>query len=218
MMARRVQADIKRINNYEKLWKIKTNTNKFKIIPLASYKTEPIIVDDIHIPYSKDGTILGLKINSTGILGQVAHSRNKALQALTTLKRFTLLPSKIKAHLIKAYIIPILTYPAYPLAALSRQSIYKLQTVQNKALRFTYDDKYPYTHTNRELHHKAKIQPININIYHRGKATMNTLITTTNDPTYNSILENSNNQEHSWFKKPHLPLTNPEPVPLYTNH
>lgn len=163
MMARRVQADIIRINNYEKLWKIKTNTNKFKIIPLASYKTEPIIVNQTHIPYSREGTILGLHINSTGLLGHVAHHRNKALQALTTLKRFNILPDKIKAHLVKAYITPILTYPAYPLNALSKQSTLKLQTVQNKAIRFAFNDNYPYSHTTRELHNQANIKPININ-------------------------------------------------------
>ena len=208
-MARRVQTEINKLNCYEKLWKIKTNTNKFKIIPLATKTTEPITINHIQIQYSKDGNILGIHINKTGLLGHVAHTRNKSIQALSTLRRFTALPEKIKIHLIKAFIIPILTYPAYPLNVLSKNATLKLQRVQNSALRFAYNEKYPYTYTTMELHRKANLLPININIYHRGRRVLNKLVTSINATTYNNIIENNDTQEHSWFRKSFRTLIGP---------
>lgn len=38
IMASRTVNEIKIINNYEKTWKIKTNKNKFRIIPIAVKK------------------------------------------------------------------------------------------------------------------------------------------------------------------------------------
>ncbi len=34
----KVETVINRINRYEKIWKIKTNENKFKILPISQYK------------------------------------------------------------------------------------------------------------------------------------------------------------------------------------
>ena len=218
IMARRVQTEINKINSYETLWKIKTNTSKFKIIPLATKATEPITINHTQIPYSKDGNILGLHINKTGILGHVTHTRNKAIQALSTLRRFTAMPEKIKIHLIKAFIIPILTYPAYPLNVLSKTATLKLQRIQNSALRFAYNEKYPYTNTTEELHRKADLMPINIITYHRGRKIMNKLLTSINDTTYNNIIANDDTQEHSWFRKSFRTLIGPEPPPHIYRH
>lgn len=45
-MANRTVREIERIKKYECIWKIKTNKNKFKLIPIAVIKTNEIIVED----------------------------------------------------------------------------------------------------------------------------------------------------------------------------
>ena len=58
-MAKKVEREILNINNHENKWKIKTNTNKFKIIPPAIRNTHPVTVEGNIIPYSKEGILLG---------------------------------------------------------------------------------------------------------------------------------------------------------------
>ena len=92
----------------------------------------------------------------------------------------------------------------------------KLQRVQNKALRFVYNDRYPYTHTNEHLHRQAGLLPINITLHYRGKKTHEKLTTHIRDNIYTGILNSDNHTEHGWFKKPHTRITGPEPLPFYT--
>lgn len=73
-----------------------TNTGKFKIIPLAVRKIHPIRVDGNLIPYSSESSLLGLHFNSVGITKHVTHDKNKVCAAVTTIKRFTGLPTNIK--------------------------------------------------------------------------------------------------------------------------
>ena len=74
-----------------------------------------------------------------------------------------------KLTLVKAYIITTLTYPVIPLNTASISCLYQLQTVQNLALRWVYQARYPQMVTNKELHDRAKIAPINIVIHTRAR-------------------------------------------------
>ena len=114
-LARKVEREIIKINQYEYKWKIKTNINKFNILPVAIRKTEPIHINNQVIPYSKKVNILGLTISRYGYTQQITNNIAKANHALYTLKKFYQLPTNIKIHLIKACIIPVLIYPDYPL-------------------------------------------------------------------------------------------------------
>ncbi len=60
MMKIKVEREIDRINRYEKKWKIKTSEEKFKIIPMAQYKTEQFTINGKNINTSRDGKLLGL--------------------------------------------------------------------------------------------------------------------------------------------------------------
>ena len=216
MMTMKVQREIRKLNNYENKWKIKTNMTKFTIIPLTIRKTTPITIDGNIIPYAKEGTILGMHIKSTGILKHVKHNVNKAQAALTTMRRFNKLPTNIKLHLVKACVTPILTYPPYPLNSLSTYATYSLQKIQNKALRFALNETYPYTRTTKELHITANMKPINIYLYDKGIDTKNKLQHILQDTTYNEISTDINVQEHNWFRKPIKQLIKPPPQPTYT--
>ncbi|KAI3383771.1 hypothetical protein SNEBB_010833 [Seison nebaliae] len=66
-MAVRAAREIERINRFERQWKITTNVNKFKVIPLAQYKTEDLIIDgEAPVEYSSSGSLLGLGISKRG--------------------------------------------------------------------------------------------------------------------------------------------------------
>ena len=84
------------------------------------------------------------------------------------MRRFSNLSTNIKLHLVKACVIPILTYPSYPLAILSKTSLLSLQKILNKVLRFAFNQRYLYTHPMEELHIAAKMSTINITIPKNG--------------------------------------------------
>ena len=216
IMARHASREIVRINNYEKKWKIKTNTAKFKIIPLATRTTHPIIIDGQVIPYTNEGTILGLHVNKQGFSSQAKINVKKGQAALNILQRFSELPTDIKLHVVKAYLTPALTYPSYPLNCLSKSSLRELQRTQNRALRFAYNDRYPYQETTRTLHLRANMDTINIILYKRGQKTKEKLETTLQDRHYTDILQNYTEREHGWFRKPLKILKRNEPEPIYT--
>lgn len=217
-LARKVQAEISKINQYENKWKIKTNINKFNIFPVSIIKTEPINVNNHIIPYSSKANILGLTIHNKGYTRQITNNIAKAKHALYTLKIFHKLTTNIKLHLIKACVIPMLIYPDYPLATLSKHAISKLQKIQNQALRFAYNEKYPYRKTTLDLHQLSNLKPINIILHERAQKTKYTLQHILQDNTYiQTITENqNNNSEHTWFKKTAKALEREVPQPLYT--
>ena len=85
------------------------------------------------------------------------------------MKRIYRLSTKTKLLLIKTQIIPILTYPCIPLNVASITNIYYLQTVLNKALKFAYNIRYPYSPSLELLHIDAKISPINLILHEQAK-------------------------------------------------
>ena len=141
---------------------------------------------------------------------------NKTQLVLTTIRRFDSLNTNIKLHLVKACVLPILTYPAYSLNAISKSNLLSLQRKQNKALRFVYSEKYPYTKNTAELHALAKLDPINRTLYARGNQIKHKLINIIKDNTYtNTIQGHEQGREHAWFKKPINTISKEAPRPLY---
>ena len=155
MMARKVSTEITKINKFENEWKIKTNRDKFKIIPMAQKKMEDVIVEGDILEYAKEGNILGQTINTTGFIKHIATRIRKAKETLKNIYIFYQFPVKIKLHLVKTLILPILYYPPIPTHTLSMTQIKKIQKVQNKALRYAYNERYPYTRTVKEMHIEA---------------------------------------------------------------
>ena len=168
MISRIIESEINIINAYEKKWKIKTNIDKFCILPIATTNNHPVTVEGKNIEFATEGKILGLNINRRGIVNHIDITNRKANQALANLRRFHSLPINIKIHLVKAYILPIIEYPAYALLPASQNSIKKLQTTQNKAIRFASEQKHPYTKNTKQLHEENNIHPLNITLYKRS--------------------------------------------------
>ena len=76
---------------------------------------------------------------------------------------------KDKLYLVKTLVIPTLTYPCVPLNACSRADFGKLQVVLNRALKFAFNIRYPVTPKSKDLHTRAKLEPINIILFNRAK-------------------------------------------------
>ena len=78
MLAHRTAREIKRINTFEKKWKIKTSSHKFKILSISKSKPEKIIVDNNKLNFANSVTMLGLTITRTGITQHLNKRINKA--------------------------------------------------------------------------------------------------------------------------------------------
>lgn len=114
------------------------------------------MIDDEEIEYSKKGRLLGLIVSQRGITPHVTERINKGKVAVAKLKRFKRLPEKIKIHLYKTLIRPILEYPSIPLITLHKSKLQKLQSLQYKYLRFASGQVPPYHETVQSIHFRIK--------------------------------------------------------------
>ena len=217
-MANRVKKEIEKINNFEMKWKIKTNNSKFKIIPIAVKKKDNIVINGNPINYTDNGKVLGLTISRTGIAIHINNIKNRANIAINELRIFKNLPTNIKTHLVKAYILPILRYPIIPLITASKENLKKLQTVQNTAIRFACNERFPYTKNTQTLHEDTDIEPLNSYLYKQVTKLYNKM-STPHFEYFSTILDNyEGHKDHNWFKKIKNILDRGEPVKKYTYH
>lgn len=89
MLRRRTVRAIESVNNYEKLWKIKTNTNKFQIINISKKRPLDKEIDGTPINFTKSGILLGMKLSTTGLTQFANKKIQKAKQELFKLKHFS---------------------------------------------------------------------------------------------------------------------------------
>lgn len=165
MLSARTEREITRVSAYEREWRIKTNLNKFTVIPTATRNPSPLFVGGDPVDYQRHGSLLGLRTTAGGYTTHVTMRVGQARAALAKLYRFRDMETKIKLHLIKALVIPVLTYPPVPIHALSKKSISRLQKVQNAALRFAYNIRWDSFMTMEELHERASIPALNIRLH-----------------------------------------------------
>ena len=138
---------------------------KFTVIAPATKNPAQLIADDDPIDFRPSGPLLGLKISGTGYSSHVTVRMNKARTALATLYRFRELEPKIKLHLVKALVLPVLTYPPIPLHVLSKRAHSRLQRVQNVALRFATGVRWDDCVRMEDLHEEATVPPINVRLH-----------------------------------------------------
>ena len=131
------------INNFENEWKIKTNLNKFVVIPAARTRPGELNLDSANVNYTKEGKLLGLAFTSTGIGKHVKQRQGQGYNVLRKLRRFSGLPESTKVFLYKTLIRPVLEYPPVPLNALAPTNILRLQAVQNMSLIWATGTRWP---------------------------------------------------------------------------
>ena len=175
---KKIEKASKQLNNFERLWLIKTNTSKFKIVTKTNQNTPPPIIDNTPIQPCTQGKCLGLTFSmdprSLGYGHHITMKKASCLRTLMKLNRFRNLSLRRKRHLYLALIRPILIYPAIPLHIERNSHLRKLQVIQNKALRFIVQ---PGTHhiTAEELHRRADLEPLNKIMHCHANKTWSTI-------------------------------------------
>ena len=219
IMARITSRAIKNINDHERKWKIKTNTRKFKVIPLAKYSKAPIYVDNTLYNYSTEGTMLGLKITTTGYTTHYKQLQQRGRAALNKIHRFRNLPPKRKTQLYTALVKSVITYPIIPTHTSTELHTKNLQAIQNKGLKFIHNTYYPELVSAKTLHRRSGMTPLNIYFHNRAKTIWDNITTTPDTISENIIFpsEEHNRTFHRWFPSSRRKIQqNPSPRPFYT--
>lgn len=202
---------------YERKWKLKTSVEKFKTIPLGNVKRKPYFIDEKIQHHVNKGKTLGLQISTSGYAAHVQDISNRASAALGTIFRFRNGSEELKRLLYTTLVRPILEYPIVPLHSISRSQMYKLQKVQNKAVRFITNSNMTLRNRTEVLHKKAKIEPLNTRI-HRRTAKLWNKIQDSNIPLYENHIKYFNYPRRK--PKMNFPFsvpiaTSPSPPPIY---
>ena len=127
LMERRTEREIKRINSYEKEWKIQTNADKFKMLTISLTKPEVVTINNQIISNLNKLIILGLTIGRTGLNSHIKQRLQMARQRYKKLERYHQSDSKIKNHLYKSVIRPTFEYPIAPISIMSKTNREKYQ-------------------------------------------------------------------------------------------
>ena len=211
-LARKTEEAIQSINDFENKWKIATNQSKFTVVPLGQFINEPIMVNGRRIEHSRTGTVLGLEIGKRGIAPHTSARIRQANVQLTKIKRFGNLPERLKSHLYKALIRPILEYPPVPLDTISKSQQLKLQRVQNRAVRWIANWVPPYRETLEETHMRLGLEPLNVRI-HRMSRKVWQRVEAYDEEVYQRLVTAEPISTNKWFPRS-LPLVVP-PEGLY---
>ena len=211
------ERDIVRVNDFEKMWKIKTNTNKFKMISVSKTQPYPISVNDVNMNFTNDVNLLGLTLTRTGFTKHINSKVNLAKHQSLKLKRFYKLKPNLQVHLYTTLIRPIMEYPPIPNALASNSLKLKMQRIQNSALcnavRGTEDSHMTVV----QLHEKFGLETMNVRLYNRMTKTWNK-IQDLNEDLYN-ITEEANNEgirDHNWWPRVGRAYVADPPEPMYT--
>ena len=95
-LAIQTEREIVRVNEYEKLWKIKANAAKFKMISVSKSQPYPVSVDDNNMQFTNGVNLLELTLSRTGFTKHVNNKINLAKQQMLKLKRFNKLNPKLQ--------------------------------------------------------------------------------------------------------------------------
>ena len=195
-----VKKEIEKQNAYERKWKIKTNTNKFKMIMLANSPKQNISIDNVSLEYTKKAKILGLHFKSRNFFKeQVDANIKNANYALSKLYRLRYLKRKLKVRLYKSKVLPHLTYSSVPLNICSKSQLKRLQVIQNKAIRWITNTHYPLICDIDEQQNLLKIEPISERIF-RLAHNIWYKIENENSPFFEITKNIQIILGHAWFK------------------
>ncbi len=168
----------------------------------------------INIDSSKDGKLLGLKLQRTGLTGHVTVIQ-KGKGILSKLKRFNNLTPKLKTTLVQTLLLPVIEYPPIPLCSISKSQKISMQKVVKKAIRFINSNDTERG-TIEDLHHKYKLTPYNI-FLHNKACKIRENIRMNEEQTYNSLVRPIARIHHGFPRTCDI-IQTPQPTPMYTSH
>ena len=158
--------EISELTRFEREWKIRTNPNKFGLVPIAMlpHKMPPLEVDGRRIEWKSKGRMLGWEIAwQRGMCkGRMEEMAAIGRGELARLRRFWRLPEKLKKQLYVALVRSRLTYPCVPLHVLGSNALRPLQRVQNAGVRFVLGASLVDRISSEALHLRAGIPALNV--------------------------------------------------------
>ena len=218
ILANITSQEIKRINEFENKWKIKTNKTKFQLLSISATKPNNVYVEQQRIQFTNKATVLGMEFGTRGVSSHAKKRLGMAKQQFLKLKRFKKMGIKIQLHFYKSLIRPIMEYPAIPLCISAKCNIKRMQQFQNKVLRYaTRRNEEDNQLSISELHQKYKIEAVNSRLYKLTEKIWNKLTITNEELVNNSAAENdvAGNQDHYWWRRISPYIRNGEPNPDY---
>ena len=228
-LAVKTQREIERINNYENKWKIKTNKTKFQLLSISKSKPAEVKINNRTIPFNNEAKILGLNFYRSGLAKHSTQKIKEARERKRLLQRFGELDKKLRVYLFKSMTRPVLEYPISPTCIMSKTTTKRYQEFQNGNLQQIYYRKKNRNDQNEnierktteELHDLYKIDPINIRIYKRTKASWQKFEELYPDMANKSLTLNSQRLgdgtegDHPWWPRIGKYVAQPEPPPSY---
>ena len=167
-LALQTTREIENVNNFENQWKIKTNQNKFQIIPINRNGKEKVKTGTLTHDYQKTGKALGTIISTRGFSPHITSRIQAAKAKLSTLYRFINLSSNNKRKIYQSLVKSVLEYPPIPLHPISITQQKKMQTIQNKASRIITNIRKLDRKTSKYVNEQARLIPINISIHNQA--------------------------------------------------
>ena len=162
---------IKKQNEFEHREGLITDPDKSWVIPINQVKYPEIIVNNKEYKQPKQPVkLLGLTVTKTSFTcSHITEQVTKAKKALGSIRRFYSLPREHKLGLVKTKVLTHLYSPPVPLHTASKAGMIKLQQVQNKALRWACNINWYDFVSNKKIHKKLKILPVNQELYWRAR-------------------------------------------------
>ena len=212
-----IRSEVKRINDYEKKWKLKTNLNKFNIVlntRLRKQKNE-IMIDGEILKLQTTGKCLGLAFGTHGLAKHATEKANVANVRLTKLLRFKQLSLERKRQLYLTLVRSAMLYPSVPMNTLCNTSMHKLQVVQNKAI-----DRFiaPKGDAHRRAaigHDMARLDPINVVLHNQAAKTWATMRNFHNEKYQHLIFPLANSGKRRLYSCSHMLAEGPAPNPIF---
>lgn len=168
--------ELNSVISWQEKWLVKTNFTKSTSSIIGKRKQSyenmwPIRRNNNYIPYVEKTKILGVTFSSN-----INHNKNlfnhhldkkytTAKNATAKLYRFRHLHPKILIQLFKIFILPIITFSTIPIIHNGKKGLKKVQTLQNKFIRFAHNIAWDEFITNEQLHNDLKIQSTSQTIY-----------------------------------------------------
>ena len=218
---------IKEQNDFEHKEGLLTDPAKSWVIPINQRVFPEVIVDGQEYRQPNPNVpvqLLGLTITKSSFTAShVPKQITKAKKALGSIRRFHTLPTKHKLGLVKSLVLTHLFYPPIPLHLASRTDMGKLQAMQNTALRWVYNIKWDDFVTNKRIHKKYNIRPVNQELYWRAKSTWDKIANNNaaDQETYKYLKDMDKNMgydsqnQHAHFRPSIEATGKPEPPPIY---
>ena len=185
VLALRTSREVRGVNAYERRKKLSSNPRKTYMLSVARTKPKAVYNNGRRLPHSSQIKILGLRLSRCGYAPQVTHNIQKARGVIATLRRFRMVPWRIKLKLYKTLVRPVLEYPAIPLHLATHSPMARIQAVQNAAIMWICGTSFrdPNRPRLQVLHNMLRLEPINQRLYRLARRVWEKLANDA-DPNY----------------------------------